>query len=69
METLQDFFKEKGLSQDKAAKALGLAQAAVSKHIRGMGMRMSTAVLYHEKLGVPMDVLLKNSTPQTQEQR
>jgi transcriptional regulator with XRE-family HTH domain len=58
VKALKSYIERHGLSQQQLADIVGLNQATVSKHLRGKGMRLETAMLYHRKLGIPIEELL-----------
>ncbi len=60
MSTLKKYIKDQGLSQQELANLVGLNQATVSKHLRGKGMRLETALKYNRILGVPLESLLSD---------
>ena len=62
MNALKRYMKEKGLTQKEIARIVDVSQAAVSKHMAGMGMNLTTALRYHERLGIPLDELIPEKT-------
>lgn len=58
MSKLKQYIEKRGLTQQELASMVGLNQATVSKHIRGKGMRLDTALKYSRALNIPVEDLL-----------
>ena len=65
---MKEYMQEKKLSQQKLAELVGLNQSTVSKHLKGKGMRLNTALKYYKVLGIPIDDLIKTPNPEKGEE-
>jgi len=61
---IKQYMDEHNLTQLELAQMVGIDQGTVSKHLQGRGMRLETALLYHQKLGIPLEELQPNNQEQ-----